>query len=135
MRGDLLEYVGQRIRDLRASYGGGEGLSQEALAKALKVVPNTISRWETATYRPSLEDLDSLARFFGVSIMEFFPHEETRGDEPLTALLRAAKHLDPKDLDELRKYAEFRHARNFYEHGKRPSAGRKGKKSQSGSTE
>jgi len=125
---ELLEYVGQRIRDLRTSYGGGDGLSQEALAKALDVVPNTISRWETATYRPGLEDLDNLARFFGVSILDFFPHEETKADEPLTALLRAAKQLDPKDLDELRKYAEFRRARNMYAHGKRPPAGRKSKK-------
>ena len=125
---ELLEYVGQRIRDLRNSYGGGDGLSQDALAKALDVVPNTVSRWETATYRPGLEDLDKLARFFNVSILEFFPREETRTDEALTALLRAAKQLEPTDLEELRRYAEFRRARNIYAHGKRPTAGRKSKR-------
>jgi len=39
---------------------------------------NTISRWETATYHPSLEDLDQLARFFGVTILEFFPKVKHR---------------------------------------------------------
>lgn len=125
----LLEYVGQRIRDLRTTYGGREGISQEALAKALDVVPNTISRWETATYRPSLDDLDKLARFFGVSILDFFPREgEDSSNEGLTALLRAAKQLDPNDLEELRRYAEFRRARNLYAHGELPRAGRKGGK-------
>jgi hypothetical protein len=33
-------------------------VSQEALAKALGTTSNTISRWETAVYKPSVEDLD-----------------------------------------------------------------------------
>ena len=48
-------------------------MSQEALAREVKVAANTISRWETCTYRPSLEDLERLARFFEVSITTFFP--------------------------------------------------------------
>src|SRR5438045_2177292 len=94
---DLFEHVGGRIRDLRLAYGGGEGLSQEALAKALGVATNTISRWETATYHPSLKDLDKLARFFGASILTFFPPERRPADERMTALLRAAEQLSPDD--------------------------------------
>lgn len=124
---NLFDYVGQQIRDLRLNYGNGQGLSQEALAKALGVAANTISRWETATYRPSLEDLDSLARFFGVSILQFFPPEETPANEQITALLRAARQLKPEDLDELRRYAEFRRARSVYGDQERPRAGRKRK--------
>ncbi len=124
---NLFDYVGQRIRDLRLNYGDGQGLSQEALAKALGVAANTISRWETATYRPSLEDLDSLARFFGVSILQFFPPEEAPANDQLNALLRAARQLKPEDLDELRRYAEFRRARSVYGDQKRPRAGRKRK--------
>jgi transcriptional regulator with XRE-family HTH domain len=127
---DLFEYVAQRIRELRRSYGGGEGLSQEAMARALGVAPNTISRWETGTYRPSVEDLDKLARFFGVSILEFFPPDEARSDDRLAALLRAAKQLTPEDLEELRHYAEFRRARSLYEGGTRPQPGRRRKKSE-----
>lgn len=125
---NLFEHVGQRIRDLRLGYAGGEGLSQEALARALGIAANTISRWETATYKPSLEDLDRLARFFGVSILEFFPREEVETDDQVAALLRAARQLAPEDLEELRRYAEFRRARSLYGGGAPARAGRKRKK-------
>ena len=124
---DLFEYVGKRIRDLRLDFGGGEGLSQEALAKALEVATNTISRWETATYHPGLEDLDRLGRFFGESILTFFPPEDRPSDEGIIALLRAAKQLSPDDLEELRRYAEFRRARSLYGKEGRPKSGRKRK--------
>jgi transcriptional regulator with XRE-family HTH domain len=109
---ELLPYVGERIRLLRNNYGGGAGISQEALAKALGMAANTVSRWETGTYRPSIDDLDALSRFFQVSILEFFPkNKEEQGESKVTALLRAARDLPKKDLEELQKYAEFRRAR------------------------
>ena len=127
---DLLDHIAARIRDLRVSYNSGEGLSQDALATALKVAPNTISRWETGTYRPSVKDLEKISRFFGVSIISFFPSEMATDDddENLKALLRAARQLHPADLEELRKYAEFRKARSIYQGKTRPQPGRKGSK-------
>jgi transcriptional regulator with XRE-family HTH domain len=127
---DLLDHVAAKIRDLRISYNSGEGLSQESLATHLKVATNTISRWETGTYRPSLKDLERLSRFFGVSIMSFFPPEmvDDDEDENLKALLRTARQLHPADLEELRKYAEFRRARGIYQGKTRPQPGRKGGK-------
>ena len=127
---DLLDHVAAKIKDLRVSYNSGEGLSQEALAAHLKVAPNTISRWETGTYRPSLKDLERLSRFFGVSMMSFFPPDmvDEDEDENLKALLRTARQLHPADLEELRKYAEFRRARGIYQGKTRPKAGRKGGK-------
>lgn len=122
----VLDYVAGRIRDLRTSYGN-EGLSQEVLAKKLDVTTNTISRWETGTYKPTLEGLDKLARFFAVSILTFFPEDEAEKNEGVAALMRTAKQLDPKDLEELRRYAEFRRARNIYAHGTKPRVGRKRK--------
>src|SRR5215813_9896090 len=125
---DLLDHVAARIKELRVSYNSGEGLSQESLAAHLKVAPNTISRWETGTYRPGLKDLERLSRFFGVSIMSFFPPElvDDDEDENLKALLRTARQLHPSDLEELRKYAEFRRARGIYQGKTRPKPGRKG---------
>ena len=127
---DLLDHIAARIRDLRVSYNSGEGLSQEALAAHLKVAPNTISRWETGTYRPSLKDLERISRFFGVSMMSFFPEDmvDDDEDENLKVLLRTARQLHPADLEELRKYAEFRRARGIYQGKTRPRAGRKGRK-------
>ena len=127
---DLLDHVAARIKDLRVSYNSGEGLSQEALAAHLKIAPNTISRWETGTYRPSLKDLERISRFFGVSMMSFFPEEmvDDDEDENLKALLRTARQLHTADLEELRKYAEFRRASGIYQGKSRPKPGRKGGK-------
>lgn len=127
---DLLDHVAARIKDLRVNYNSGEGLSQEALAAHLKVASNTISRWETGTYRPSLKDLEKISRFFGVSMMSFFPEDmvDDNEDENLKALLRTARQLHPADVEELRKYAEFRRARGIYQGKTRPRPGRKGGK-------
>jgi transcriptional regulator with XRE-family HTH domain len=126
---DLFEYVGNRIRELRTKYAHG-GISQEALAKEIGVATNTISRWETATYHPTIDDLDKLGRFFAVSILEFFPREEEKPDDEIAALLRAARKLDPKDIVELRRYAEYRRVRGLYGDGVRVKPGRKRKESQ-----
>ena len=127
---ELLDNIAAKIRDLRVNYNSGEGLSQESLAIHLKVAPNTISRWETGTYRPSVKDLERISRFFGVSMISFFPSElgGEDEDENLKALLRAARQLHPADLEELRKYAEFRKARSIYQGKTRPRPGRKGGK-------
>ena len=69
---DIYEQVGKQIRELRTALRG-RGISQEELAQAVKTTANTISRWETATYKPSISDLEMLAQFFGVPITIFFP--------------------------------------------------------------
>lgn len=118
---NMREYVAARIRELRSQYGK-EGLSQEALAQLIGVATNTISRWETGTYQPTLDDLERLARGLRVSILAFFPKPDKVDDkdEKVDALLRAARGLGTADLDELRKYAEFRRARSIYKpRGKR----------------
>ncbi len=63
---DIYKQIGDKIRELRSSLKG-KGISQEDLARAMNTTANTISRWETATYRPTIEDLERLARFFGKS--------------------------------------------------------------------
>ncbi len=117
---DMREYVAGRIRELRQAYGK-KGLSQEQLAQLVGVSTNTISRWETGTYEPTLNDLELLARKLGVRILDFFPksERETPRDQTVDALLRAASELDQSDIDELRRYAEFRKARNIYRKRKR----------------
>ena len=126
----LLDQIAARLKDLRVNYNNGEGLSQEVLARNLGVAPNTLSRWETGTYIPSITDLEKITRFFGVSIHSFFPSDIVNEDEDenLKALLRTASQLHPADLEELRKYAEFRRARGIYEGKTRPKPGRKGSK-------
>src|SRR4051812_42619158 len=112
----MYEWIGQKIRELRQAYPGG-ALSQEQLAKKLDKAPNTVSRWETGTYKPTAEDLDSLARFFKVSITEFFPNLE-KEDSRTAMLTSALGGLDSEDFDEVIRYAEFRKARRALEAGK-----------------
>lgn len=103
---DIYEFIGRRIKEQRER----EGLSQEALGQKLDVTANTISRWETATYKPRIEDLDRLARLFNISILEFTPEAQQQPNEPLKALLRAAQDLKQEDIMELTRFAEFRRA-------------------------
>jgi hypothetical protein len=60
----------------------------------------------------------------------FFPEDmiDDDADESFKALLRTARQLHPADLEELRKYAEFRRARGIYQGKTRPRPGRKGGK-------
>lgn len=111
---------------MRTQFNGGQGLSQEALAAELGIAANTVSRWETGQYQPSLRELERLSRFFGVSILEFFPGQKVGPNEKLNALLRAAGDLPESDLRELQRFAEFRKAQAIYPAG-RPSAGRRSK--------
>src|SRR5687768_6262473 len=109
---NLYEQIGKKIRELR-----GE-MSQETLARKLKIAPNTLSRWETGTYKPTPEDLDTLARLFNVPITVFFPTEQAK-NERLAALTSATGGLSDSDLDEVVRYAEFRKTRRLLEGSKR----------------
>lgn len=120
---NLMEHIAARIRELRQGFGS-TGISQEALARELKVATNTISRWETGAYKPAIEDLDKLARFFGVSILDFFPPEERPQSNEVSALLRAASSLPEKDVIELRRYAEFKKAQSMLKSEKTPRKGK-----------
>ena len=97
-------FVAKQIKEFRTSYGE-TGISQEALATKVGVATNTISRWETGTYEPTLNDLEQLARFFGKSIVQFFPQVEAHDErsQKVEALLRAAQSLQQDDLEELRR--------------------------------
>ena len=104
---DIYDEIGAKIRELRTTLKG-KGISQEELARAVKTTANTVSRWETATYKPSISDLEGLARFFGVPIAVFFP-----GAQPgsrTSALISATADLDDRDLEEVTLYARFRRA-------------------------
>jgi transcriptional regulator with XRE-family HTH domain len=113
----IYTHIGQKIRDLRRRYPKGE-LSQEGLAEKLGVAANTVSRWETGTYKPTPEDLDKLARLFDVSITVFFPNLKS-DDSRISALTSATGGLEGSDFDEVIRYAEFRKARRALEGAKR----------------
>jgi transcriptional regulator with XRE-family HTH domain len=114
---ELYEHIAATIRRLRTE----EGWSQEKLAEKIGEPANTVSRWETATYKPSAEQLERLAKLFDESITVFFPDIRRQTSVP-QALLSATRGLKPAELDAVVEYAEFTRARRAL---KRASAARK----------
>lgn len=103
---ELYEHIAATIRRLRTE----EGWSQEKLAEKIGEPANTISRWETATYKPSAEQLEKLAKLFDESITVFFPDMQRQTAVP-QALLSATRGLKGAELDAVVEYAEFTRAR------------------------
>lgn len=113
---DIYKHIGDKIRELRTEFKG-KGMSQEELAAKMSTTANTVSRWETATYKPSVIDLEKLSRFFGVPIGVFFP--EAKITPQINALLSATGDLDEDDLEEVTRYAQYRKARAELKKAKR----------------
>ncbi len=113
----IYQYIADRIKQFRKDYGN-EGISQEALAEAISVAPNTVSRWETGTYKPKVQDIEILAKFFGKPLASFFPPQEwpnPEKDVALSALLSATADLTEGDIKEIANFAEYRKARALLE--------------------
>ena len=66
--------LGERIKELRLR----DGRTQDALASALGVTAQAVSRWEKAICYPDMEMLPSIANYFGVSIDELFGYDNDR---------------------------------------------------------
>ena len=65
---DIAMEMGREIRRLRAA----RGLTQEALASALNVTAQTVSKWECGTSVPDVQMLPEIAVFFGITIDQLF---------------------------------------------------------------
>ena len=64
--------IGKNIRRLR----GDAGLTQEELAQALSISPQSVSKWERGEGYPDITALPGLARFFGVTLDELMGMED-----------------------------------------------------------
>ena len=60
--------MGKEIRRLRED----RGITQEALADALNVTAQSVSKWERGTSMPDIQMLPQIAVYFGVSIDQLF---------------------------------------------------------------
>ena len=66
--------LGNKIRQLRRR----DGRTQEALAQALGVTSQAVSRWESGGSYPDMNLIPSIANFFGVTIDELFGYANER---------------------------------------------------------
>lgn len=78
--------LGEKIRELRRR----DGRTQEALASALGVTAQAVSRWEKEICCPDMEMIPSIANYFGISIDELFGYDNERSQkvEMLAAKIR-----------------------------------------------
>lgn len=66
--------LGNKIRELRRR----DGKTQEALADALGVTSQAVSRWESCGSYPDMEIIPAIANYFGVTIDELFGYQNDR---------------------------------------------------------
>lgn len=103
------KHVGERIRELRFS-ANEHTISQAQLARGVGVMPNTVSRWESGEYRPTMLDAQLIARFLGVSVGALFDED---GNRDLKEKIVDGLHdLSEGDLSELLTYIQIRGAFN-----------------------
>ena len=63
-----MQFISSKIRTLRKS----RGITQEQLAEVLSVSPQSVSKWENSISAPDIELLPVIARYFGITMDEFF---------------------------------------------------------------
>lgn len=69
--------LGNKIRELRHR----DGRTQEALAEALGVTSQAVSRWESNGGYPDMEMMPSIANFFGITMDELFGYHHDRDEK------------------------------------------------------
>ena len=69
--------LGTKIRELRRR----DGRTQEALADALGVTSQAVSRWEANGSYPDMETIPAIANYFGITIDELFGYQNDRDDK------------------------------------------------------
>lgn len=84
--------LGDKIRELRRR----DGRTQEALADALGVTGQAVSRWESGGSYPDVEMIPGIANFFGISIDELFGYQGDR-ERKINELLAHVDELDSEN--------------------------------------
>ena len=87
--------IGDRIRELRKK----AGRTQEAMAAALGVTPQAVSKWESMNGYPDMETVPALANYFGVTIDSLFGYDGERDRRVKEICERADRMLKDRDTD------------------------------------
>lgn len=96
--------LGNNIRQLRRR----DKKTQEALAEALGVTPQAVSRWESGGSYPDMNLIPAIASYFRVSIDELFSYNVWENNRTVDEICRKAAKLivnDASAADELLKEA------------------------------
>ena len=94
--------LGKKIKQLRLN----KGVTQEALANALGVTYQAVSRWENETTMPDISLLPQISVFFGVSIDELFEFTEESQYERIENMLNEKSSLTDMEFDNAKCFLE-----------------------------
>jgi transcriptional regulator with XRE-family HTH domain len=71
--------IGKHIKELR----NRDGVTQDALAEALGVTGQAISKWENGNGYPDIEHITPIANFFNVTIDQLFGHDRSESENKI----------------------------------------------------
>ena len=96
-KGNISMTIGEKIRELRKK----NNITQEALAEALKISFQSVSKWENNTAMPDISMVVPIANFFGITTDELFD----RGAETQSADMESylAKNLEYAHAGQIEK--------------------------------
>lgn len=94
--------IGKKIKQLRLN----KGVTQEALANALGVTYQAVSRWENESTMPDISLLPQISVFFGVSIDELFDFTEESQYERIQNMLVEKAALTEKEFENAKYFLE-----------------------------
>lgn len=87
--------LGVQIRTLRKK----KGLTQEALATALSVTPQAVSKWESGISYPEIGMIPLIAAYFGISLDTLFDYDIRKLEFGIQQILNDAKPVFYSDPD------------------------------------
>ena len=87
--------LGQKIRELRRR----DGRTQEALAEAIGVTSQAVSRWEANGGYPDMEMIPSIANYFNISIDELFGYSKDRQNKLKEILDKAESEINGQGVE------------------------------------
>ncbi len=87
--------IGNQIRSLRAQ----RGVTQETMAAALGVLPQTVSKWETGVTAPDIQLLPAISAYFGVTIDALFALTDQQRVERIRNMLWDNRDMEEAVLD------------------------------------
>ena len=92
--------IGEKIKQLREE----RGLTQDELAKSLKIKQQSIAAWERSVANPRKVNIDKLARFFNVEAGFFFNNvPPTNKDIPLQSNYLIATEEEKSIIEKYRQ--------------------------------
>lgn len=98
-----------KLRSLRTL----RGVTQEALAGALGVSPQAVSKWERGAAMPDISLLPELSVYFGVSMDELFGLTEEKELDRIQNMLWDRRLLSPHEMEQAERWLDEKIAAGY----------------------